>query len=246
MATEAATELKKHRSALRAKVTSAARRLKGIHNSSNNDLIHSAMDSLNRAYEEFCIVDIQYVELVQSDQTTFADFITVGNLGLEQYSDYVSDVYNEALSSFTAKSVKSVENSCALATSDIKKLISELSSVLTKSDPQLATMLLHKASDTISKHKRLLDELANSSNSGFALELGSFITDLEFSMFKVELMVSNIDRAPAQPSDRHSDVSDSTNQTPHTQINSVSLQQANQTVFTPNTGAQSRSRTTNL
>ena len=246
MATEAATELKKHRSALRAKVTSAARRLKGIHNSSNNDLIHSAMDSLNRAYEEFCIVDIQYVELVQSDQTTFADFITVGNLGLEQYSDYVSDVYNEALSSFTAKSVKSVENSCALATSDIKKLISELSSVLTKSDPQLATMLLHKASDTISKHKRLLDELANSSNSGFALELGSFITDLEFSMFKVELMVSNIDRAPAQPSDRHSDVSDSTNQTPHTQINSVSLQQANQTVFTPNTGAQSRSRTQSM
>lgn len=77
----------------------------------------------------------------------------------------MSDVYNEALSSFTGNAVISIENSCALATSDIKKLISELSSVLTRTDIQLATVLLHKASDTISKHKYLLDELANSSFS---------------------------------------------------------------------------------
>lgn len=52
-------------------------------------------------------------------------------------------------------------------------------------------------------------------------------------------MVSNKDHAPAQ-------LSESSNQTPQSQRISTSLQQTNQTIFTPSANAQSRSRTQSI
>ena len=241
MSTAEATTLKKQRTALRAKVTSNARRLQGIYATSNPDLVNSALEALHKAYEDFSIIDLEYSELVLSDTEKYAEYLTVGNLDLEGYTDFVSDIYNTALSSFTTSSNKSMVNSCALAISDAKKLISELNTI-TNFDHHVATMLLQKASVSMTKHNILLDQVANSTNSDLALELGSYLSDLEFIMFKVELKVSNPNSA--QPSDRQNDISESGQLPPSSTDNlpvesSANAQSHINSVLTPSINAQS-------
>ena len=184
--------LKTQRRSLKAKVTSASNRLRGIVKSNNESLINSALDALHQSYEQFCIADLEYCELVESDTTQYATYVTVNNLNLAEYSASVLETYNDAMALVPANRVSSpLDNQAVLAITNVRKFCNEFSNVLSDFDFDTACKLLEKARKCLSECQEILSKLASSNNSDLLPELGSYVTDLEFFMFKVELKVKS-------------------------------------------------------
>ena len=50
---------------LKARVTSASNHLRAIVRTDNESLINSAFDALRKLYEQFCVADLEYCELIE-------------------------------------------------------------------------------------------------------------------------------------------------------------------------------------
>ena len=178
--------LKTQRRSLKAKVTSASNRLQGIVKSNNESLINSALDALHQSYEQFCIADLEYCELVESDTTQYATYVTVNNLNLAEYSASVLETYNDAMDLISATLVSSpLDNQAVLALTNVRKFCNKFSNVLSNFYFNTPCKLLEKARKCLSECQQILSKLASSDNSDLLPELGSYVTDLEFFMFKV-------------------------------------------------------------
>ena len=184
-------DLKTQRRTLKAKVTSASNRLRGIVKTNNDSLINSALDALHQFYEQFCVADLEYCELVESDTATYAAYVTVNNLDLTEYSASVLDTYNEAIAFTTTNQVSPLRNQAMLAITNAKKFCSEFSDLLSDFNFDTACKLTEKAKIYLCECKEILSKLASSADSELLPELGSYATDLDIYICKVELKVKS-------------------------------------------------------
>ena len=200
-------ELKAQRRSLKAKITSTAHRLQGIIKSKNTALIDETLEVLHSTYEQFCTVDLEFSELVGSDTSKYKAFLTVNNLSLSEYSESVFRTYNDALTLVSESQSLPLENNAILAMNNGKKFIAELSALQSDFKFDTAVKLLEKANDCLKDCERVLKELSSSANTGLVAELGSYVTDLQFSIFKVELLVNPCNTIQPSKRDDHFDTS---------------------------------------
>lgn len=89
--------LKTERTKLKSKITCHAKQIKTIHKQSNPDMakVKDIYDSLNDAYQVFVDINMQYEELVNSDEK-YNSYIKVNNLTSEEFLDKIEELYEES------------------------------------------------------------------------------------------------------------------------------------------------------
>ena len=170
---------------LKARVTSASNRLRAIVKTNNESLINSALDALHQLYEQFCVADLEYCELVESGTST-------------EYSASVLETYSDAIALITTNQVSPLRNEAMLAITKVKQFCSEFSDVMLSFDYDTACKLLEKAGPYLCECQGILSKLASFADSNLLPELGSYATDLDIYIFQVELKVITYTALPTE------------------------------------------------
>ena len=95
---------------LKARVTSASNRLRAIVKTNNESLINSVLNALHWLYEQFCVADLEYCELVKSGTST-------------EYSASVLEMYSDTIASITTNQVSPLRNEAMLAITKVKQFV---------------------------------------------------------------------------------------------------------------------------